>query len=164
MENKDNMGAWAIWGAGALGARIVVDGRSENGYHPVCTEISSEVLFMKLPLHLLWLPVIVLFAVLPAYAQENAQPQPPPKYRMELVYIFDADALEFIFVIGNTGFKSVVSLKKFLNTLPAGSILERAPGCRRIGNEPLLSSEQEIEDFKAFCAEKNIEFVLIPSG
>ncbi len=119
---------------------------------------------MKLPIYLLWLPVIVLFAVLPAYAQENAQPQSLPKYRMELVYVFDADAPEFIFVIGNTGFKSVVSLKKFLNTLPAGSILEWAPGCRQIGNEPLLSTEQEMEDFKAFCAEKNIEFVLIPSG
>ena len=119
---------------------------------------------MKLPLHLLWLPVIVLFAVLPAYAQENAQPQPPPKYRMELVYVFDADSPEFVFVIGNTGFKSVASLKKFLGSLPAGSILEWAPGCMRIGNAPLLSSEQEIEDFKAFCAEKNIEFVLIPSG
>ncbi len=164
MENKDNMGAWAIWGAGALGARIVVDGRSENGYHPVCTEISSEVLFMRLPSHLLWLPVIVLFAVLPAHAQENAQSQPPPKYRMELVYVIDADSPEFVFVIGNIGFKSVDSLKKFIGDLPAGSILEWAPGCRRIGNEPLLSSEQEIEDFKAFCAGKNIEFVLIPSG
>jgi hypothetical protein len=164
MENKDNMGPWAIWGAGAFSARIVVGGRSENGYHPVCTQISSEVLFMKLPLHLLWLPVIVLFAVLPAHAQENVQSQPPSKYRMELVYVFDAESPEFVFVIGNTGFKSVVSLKKFLGSLPAGSILEWAASCRRIGYEPLLSSEQEIEDFKAFCAEKNIEFVLIPSG
>ena len=35
---------------------------------------------------------------------------------------------------------------------------------RRKGDEPLLSSEQEMEDFKAFCAEKNINFFLIPSG
>jgi hypothetical protein len=34
MENKDNMGAWTIWGAGAIGARIDVGGRSENGVPP----------------------------------------------------------------------------------------------------------------------------------
>ena len=32
------------------------------------------------------------------------------------------------------------------------------------GGEPLLSSEQEMEDFKAFCAEKNINFILVPAG
>jgi hypothetical protein len=114
--------------------------------------------------YLLWFSVILLSAVLGADAQENGQPQPPPKYRMELVYIFQDEATEFIFVIGNVGFKSVDSLKKFLSSLPPGSNLEWAPGCKRMGNEPLLSSEQEMEEFKAFCAEKNINFVLVPSG
>jgi hypothetical protein len=114
--------------------------------------------------YLLWLSVILLSAVWRADAQENAQLQPPPKYRMELVYIFDAEATEFIFVIGNLGFKSVDSLKKFLSSLPPGSNLEWAPSCRRMGNEPLLSSDLEMEEFKAFCAERNINFVLVPSG
>jgi hypothetical protein len=113
---------------------------------------------------LLWLLVILLSVVLRTNAQENGQPQSPPKYRMELLYIFEADPTEFIFVIGSAGFKSVDSLKKFLSTLPSGSILEWAPGCTRMGGEPLLSSEQEIEEFKVFCAERNIKFVLIPSG
>ena len=99
-----------------------------------------------------------------AEAQEGVTQQPPPKYRMELVYIFEADATEFIFVVGNVGFKLVASLKSFLSNLPPGSTLEWAPGCRRIGSEPLLSSEQEMEDFKAFCAERNINFILVPSG
>jgi len=84
---------------------------------------------------------------------------------MELVYIFDADALEFIFVIGNTGFKSVVSLKKFLNTPCLPDLF--LSGLLVVGELAmslcfLRSKRSKI--FKAFCAEKNIEFVLIPSG
>jgi hypothetical protein len=104
--------------------------------------------------HLLWFSVILLSMVLRADAQENVPPPPTPKYRMELVYIID----------GNAGFKSIDSLKEFLSTLPPGSHLEWSPGCLRMGNEPLLSSEWEMEEFKAFCAERNINFVLVPSG
>ena len=113
---------------------------------------------------LLWVPLILLSAVCHTHAQEIAQPEPPPKYRMELVYIFEADSPEFIFVVGNVGFKSVESLKNFLNNLPPGSILEWAPGCKRIGSEPLLSSEEEMEAFKTFCVERGITFILVPSG
>ena len=119
---------------------------------------------MKISKGLLCLVVILLSAVSYSHAEENSQPEPPPKYRMELVYIFEANTTEFIFVIGNAGFKSVASLKNYLGNLPAGSTLEWAPGCMRMGGEPLLSSEQEMEEFKAFCAEKNINFVLVPSG
>jgi hypothetical protein len=119
---------------------------------------------MKTPKCLFWLAVILLSPVSYTHAQENAQPQSPPKYRMELVYIFEPGSTEFIFVIGNAGFKSVASLKNFVGSLPPDSTLEWAPGCRRIGREPLLSSEQEMEDFKAFCADKNVNFVLVPSG
>ena len=114
--------------------------------------------------YLLLLIVALLSVVLRADAQENGQPQPPTEYRMELVYIFEDQVTEFIFVIGNAGFKSVDSLKKFLSTLPPGSKLEWAPGCIRMGHEPLLSSEQEMAEFRAFCAERNIKFVLVPSG
>lgn len=119
---------------------------------------------MKTHKRLLWLAVILPLAVLPLRAQEQAQPQPAPKYRMELVYIFEASSTEFIFVIGNAGFKSAASLKNYLATLPPGSTLEWAPGCMRLGGEPLLSSVQEMEDFKAFCADRGINFVLVPSG
>lgn len=119
---------------------------------------------MKLSKHLLLLSVILFFAALPARAQENGQPQSPPKYRMELIYIFEGESPEFIFVIGNAGFRSVAALKRFLENLPPGSTLEWAPGCRRMGQEPLLSSEQEMDDFKAFCIEKGINFILVPSG
>jgi hypothetical protein len=119
---------------------------------------------MKISKPLLWLPVILLSVVSHTHAQESVPPQPPPKYRMKLVYIFEADSPEFIFVIGRIGFKSVASLKNYLSKLPQGSILEWAPGCRRLGSEPLLSSEQEMEEFKAFCAERGITFIIVPSG
>ena len=113
---------------------------------------------------ILCVPVMLLSAAFHTHPQENVQTQPPPKYRIELVYIFAADSPEFIFVIGSVGFKSVASLKKFLSNLPSGSTLEWAPGCKRVGGEPLLSSDQEMEEFKAFCAERGINFILIPSG
>ena len=113
--------------------------------------------------HLFLLSVILLLSVVSAEAQEMPT-QTAPKYRMELVYIFEADATEFIFVVGHSGFRSITSLKAFVSNLPAGSTLEWAPGCKRFGNEPLLSSEPEMDDFKAFCAERNIDFILVPSG
>lgn len=112
----------------------------------------------------LWLSVILLSAMLRADAHENQQEQSPPTYRMDLVYIFDKDSTEFVFVIGNVGFKSVDSLKKFLSSVPPGSTLQWAPGCLRWGHEPLLSSELEMQEFKALCVEKNLKFVLVPSG
>jgi hypothetical protein len=107
--------------------------------------------------------VMLCLGVLCADAQENTQ-SPPPKYRLELVYISDVGSQEHIFVIGNMGFKSVESLKKFVGDLPPGSILEWAPSCLRRGSEPLLSSPQDMEDFTAFCVAKQINFILVPSG
>jgi hypothetical protein len=122
---------------------------------------------MKFPKHLLLLSIILLFAALPVCAQGNEQEQPPqspPKYEMSLVYIFESDSPEFIFVIGNAGFRSVAALKKFLESLPSGSTLQWSPGCIRMGGEPLLSSQLEMEVFKAFCVERGIKFILVPSG
>lgn len=110
----------------------------------------------------LWL---VLFAM--PLAQVSAQEinkQPPAKYRMELIYIFEGGKTEYIFAIGNSGFHSVASLKKFIGRLPKGSTLEWAPGCDRFGDEPLLSSQKEMEAFKVYCEKNGIHFVLIPSG
>ncbi|HYY59352.1 MAG TPA: hypothetical protein VE842_18630 [Pyrinomonadaceae bacterium] len=118
---------------------------------------------MKICKRLLWASVFCLFAWLPSHAQEVEQP-PPPKYRMELVYVFEGETPESLFVIGHAGFRSVASLKEFVSSLPAGSTLEWSPGCVRMGDEPLLSSAEEMEAFKLFCAEHGIDFILVPSG
>ncbi|HEV2912920.1 MAG TPA: hypothetical protein VGX92_06355 [Pyrinomonadaceae bacterium] len=119
---------------------------------------------MKIFKYVLWSFVFCLPAWLPAHAREVEQQPSPPKYRMELVYVFEGETPEFIFVIGSAGFKSVASLKKFVSGLPAGSTLEWSPGCVRMGAEPLLSSAEDMEEFKQFCAEHAINFILVPSG
>lgn len=119
---------------------------------------------MKTTKRLSCLALLLLSAVPHTRAQDDAQPQPPPKYRLELVYIFEADSTEFVFVVGKVGFKSVAALKDYVGNLPPGSTLEWAPGCKRRGGEPLLSSEQEMEEFKSFCSERQINFILVPSG
>ena len=88
----------------------------------------------------------------------------PVKYELRLIHIFEGKELQHIFVIGDSGFTSVESLKEFLGTLPAGSEIKWAPGCERFGKEPLLSSEKDLEEFKTFLKEKGISFVLVPSG
>jgi hypothetical protein len=91
-----------------------------------------------------------------------------PRYRMELVSVLDSEPRENMFVVvflgGGFAFKSVEALKKFVGTLPQNSMLEWAPGCKRDGGEPLLSSEQDMSAFKELCREKRINFVLVPSG
>ena len=88
------------------------------------------------------------------------------RYRMELVWMADGDKdeREYVFVVGKVGFKTLESFKNFIARLPAGAILEWSPGCIRMGGEPLLSSAEELEDFKRFCTEHGIEFILHPSG
>lgn len=103
---------------------------------------------------------ILAFAAGPLSGDE----EPPPFYELSLVYVNDGPELEFLFVIGNSGFRSVASLKDFLASRPAGTTLRWAPGCIRMGGEPLLSSEADMEEFRAFCSEHGIVFELVPSG
>jgi len=86
------------------------------------------------------------------------------KYELKLIYVFEAGKTDYMFAIGNSGFRSVESLKKFLGSRPRGTEVTWAPGCERMGGEPLLSSEQEMQSFKEFLNEHGIKFVLIPSG
>jgi hypothetical protein len=88
----------------------------------------------------------------------------PTVYELKLVYIFETSEPEFVFVIGNSGFKSVESLKTFIASRPPGTTLRWNPGCIRLGGEPLLSSESEMAEFQAFCLEHRVNFVLVPSG
>lgn len=97
-------------------------------------------------------------------ASAESRAEPPPAYEMKVVYLFDPPEPEILFVIGNSGFRTVESLKNFLASVPQGTKLTWAPGCIRTGKEPLLSSDYEMDEFKRFCLEHGIDFVLIPSG
>ena len=61
-------------------------------------------------------------------------------------------------------FNSVTSLKKYLGKQPAGSTVEWDPGCVRVGNNPLLSSGEEINDLREFLEKRGITFVVFPAG
>lgn len=98
-------------------------------------------------------------------AQEESAVQQTITYQMQLVRVMDeGERPEYLFVLGPLGFKSVEGLKNFIVLLPAGSRLEWSPGCIRWGDEPLLSSADDLEEFKRFCAEHGVEFILHPSG
>jgi len=86
------------------------------------------------------------------------------KYELKLIHIFEDGKHEFIFTVGNAGFRSLDSLKRFLGSRPSGTEIRWAPGCIRFGGEPLLSSEEDMKSFKEFLEQRGIKFVLIPSG
>ena len=107
--------------------------------------------------------LMTTIAIIPGPRSSSASTQ-PATYELQLVYLFETVPTEYIFVIGQSGFRTVASLEKFLATLPAGTRLRWSPGCEVLGGEPLLSSEQDMPRFRAFCAEHHIDFVLVPSG
>ena len=94
------------------------------------------------------LPILLWLCAPPAYA---GQTEPPVKYELRLVHVFDGKQPEYIFAIGDSGFRTVESLKTFLGTLPACSEIRWAPGCERFENEPLLSSEKDMEEAFHSC-------------
>ncbi len=113
----------------------------------------------------IYILTIVTFFFSFAIAQQNPPRQvEPAKYTMQLIYIFDSDQTEYVLVLGQSGFRTLEAFKKQVASLPHGSILEWTPGCERFGNEPLLSSESEMDEFKEFCKSKGIKFILVPSG
>jgi hypothetical protein len=106
----------------------------------------------------------ILLTAAGLFAWSGEVQREPIKGELLLIYVFDDPKTAFIFVIGQSGFKSVNSLKRYLETWPPGSALKWAPGCDRLGSEPLLSSEQEMKAFRTFLKKRGIKFVLVPSG
>ena len=112
-----------------------------------------------------FLCAILLFAALmPAFAEEAKRK--PENLTMTLAWIADAgEPKPYVLVInGVVAYKTVEGLKKYLKDLPKDSTLTWAPDCRRIGNEPLLGSADEMKKFKEFCEFCGIKFTLVPAG
>ncbi|MCC7249266.1 MAG: hypothetical protein IT473_11655 [Lysobacter sp.] len=111
-----------------------------------------------------------LFAALALYLPPNAslatnaRNESPDEHRMELIYAFDGKMPRFSFSIDALRFDSVETLKTYLARLPRGSVVTWSPGCRRLGGETLLSSQREMEEFRAFLEAHGIRLNLIPSG
>ena len=106
----------------------------------------------------------ILLATGGLFASSAEVQREPIKSELRLIYVFEEPKTAFIFVIGQSGFTSTTSLKRYLNAWPPGSELKWAPGCVRFGGEPLLSSEEEMKAFRAFLKTRGIRFVFVPSG
>lgn len=112
----------------------------------------------------LLIAVTFLYLLVPLYVCSEELNKNQVHYELKLIYIFEGQEPEFIFTVGNTGFKSVESLKQFLGNLPPGSQITWSPGCLRMGKEPLLSSERELKEFLKYLEEKGLKLNVIPSG
>ncbi|MCI0419340.1 MAG: hypothetical protein L0312_08990 [Acidobacteria bacterium] len=81
---------------------------------------------------------LLLCATLSLFAAAGETGAEPVKRELQLIYVFDGQKTEYIFVIGQSGFKSVAALKQHLETWAPGSELKWAPGCERFGDERWL--------------------------
>ena len=89
---------------------------------------------------------------------------PIEHYEMKLVFIAFSHPIEYIFVVGNVAYKTVDALKEGISHFPKGSTLDWNPGCKQSGEEPLLSSEKDLESFKAFCEKAGVKLTIHPGG
>jgi len=72
--------------------------------------------------------LLALVTALTVLHPAGARPEePPPAYELELVSVFESSDPEFLFVIGNSGFRTVESVESFLATLPSGTTLKWSP-------------------------------------
>lgn len=108
---------------------------------------------------------VVLCASLASAFAQDAKPK-PENLTMTLAWIADAgEPKQYVFVInGVVAYKTLDGLKKYLKDIPKGSSLTWAPGCCRIGNEPIVGSAEEMKKFQEFCESGGIKFTLVPAG
>jgi hypothetical protein len=107
-----------------------------------------------------------LLAITSLGVAEAETAREPEKLTLTLARIVDSDEpRQYVFVLnGVVAFRTVGGLKKYIGDLPAGSTLTWDPGCRRRGDEPILSSERDLKEFKTFCESEGVVFILVPSG
>jgi len=132
---------------------------------------------VKLPLFFLSLALISSLLWIIAYPGWTTPPTKSPPtpndiqaqtYHLTLVWLVDGKVTrpyEYVFVINNAvGYKSVAALENSITHFPPGSSLVWSPSDCRTGDEPLLSSQTAMQDFKAFCAKAKVKSILVPSG
>ena len=83
---------------------------------------------------------------------------------MSLQYMFGEGSVSYKFVLEGKTFETLEAFKKHLETLPEGTHIRWDPGCKRMGGEPLLNSEEEMRAFEAFLAKEKLRLELVPSG
>ena len=90
------------------------------------------------------------------------QPANPGKLVLEVEW--DPEENVEVIVAEGQMFKSVDTLKKFLDIKPSGTTVVWDPGCVRIGTKPILSSTKEIKELKNYLEKRGIKLVLGNTG
>jgi hypothetical protein len=114
--------------------------------------------------------VFILFGWTPAGAADApAGPKAAGHFQLGLDTVSGIVPLQWVFTVvfpgGYVGVVAPRDLRRYVKAqVPAGATLKWAPGCCRLGREPLLSSQAEMKSFEEFLRESNIHFVLVPSG
>jgi hypothetical protein len=94
------------------------------------------------------------------WAMQTTTTRKPEKLRLDTVWIAGTRPEEVVFVVNNViGYKSVESLRAAVANLPSGSTLTWFP--RPLGAPRLPPDEKGMDDFRRFCAERNIELIVI---
>lgn len=107
--------------------------------------------------------LLIASCLLPALGQDEKKPE---NLKMSLAWVVDeGEPKQYVFVINGTlAFKTIDGVKNYMKTIPENSTLTWDPGCCRMGDEPLLSSKKDMDEFRKFCDENHVKFVLVPSG
>ena len=109
--------------------------------------------------------VIITLLALPSVTVGQ---RPPETNTLSLVRIADAktdDGYEYIYTINNIqGYKTIEGLNNYIADLPSGSTIIWNPGCCRFGDEPLLTSKEDMDKFKVHCESNGVTLILVPSG
>ena len=90
--------------------------------------------------------------------------QPDNSGKLVLEVDWDPEENEEVIVAEGQMFKSVETLKKFLDNKPSGTTVVWDPGCVRIGKNPILSSVKEIRELKNYLEKRGIKLVVSNTG
>jgi hypothetical protein len=107
---------------------------------------------------------IMLDPIVPVTDQTTGTFQAAPlKFELQQTSKFNLTKriFEFELKLGSSTYASFAELKAAITKLPKGTQITWAPGCFRMGGEPL---DTHWKEFTALCEQQGIILVVIPSG
>lgn len=69
-----------------------------------------------------------------------------------------------VLAIRGVKYNTVALLKSALAAKPAGTVVVWDPGCVRVGEHPMLSTQKELNELRQFLEKKGLKFIERPSG
>jgi hypothetical protein len=108
-------------------------------------------------------PKIEFESFVPKTGQFGTFKPAPLKFELQQIATLDPTkhSFEFVIKLGGSTYTSFAELKAAIAKLPKGTEITWAPGCIRMGGEPL---DTHWKEFSALCEKQGIILVVIPSG